>query len=101
MSTISSSLDSLHQQRETSRQTADIINAGQEATPACGKGAIKNVGDTERLISLATGCFLTGYGLGRPSLTGLLMAGAGLALAQRGYTGHCSLYAALGKSTAT
>src|ERR1041384_6630130 len=59
-----------------------------------------NIGELERWASLAGGVLLTILGLTRRSLSGLVLAGAGGALIYRGLTGHCQLYAALGKSTA-
>jgi len=59
-----------------------------------------NVGDGERLISVAGGGALSIYGLKRGGLGGLLMTIAGGALIYRGATGHCDLYRALSVSTA-
>src|SRR5882672_1862042 len=59
-----------------------------------------NVGDGERLISVAGGGALSIYGLKRGGLGGLLMTIAGGALIYRGATGHCNLYKALSVSTA-
>jgi uncharacterized membrane protein len=59
-----------------------------------------NVGDAERVLSALGGGALAVYGLSRGSLGGLLMAGVGGALVYRGLAGHCSMYCALGISTA-
>jgi hypothetical protein len=59
-----------------------------------------NVGTYERWASVVGGGLLTGYGLTRGSLGGLVLAGLGGALVYRGVTGHCAGYAALGISTA-
>jgi uncharacterized membrane protein len=59
-----------------------------------------NVGDNERLISVAGGGALSIYGMKRGGLGGLLMTIAGGALIYRGATGHCDLYRALSVSTA-
>jgi uncharacterized membrane protein len=59
-----------------------------------------NVGETERIASLVGGSVLAIAGLTRGSLSGLGLAAIGGALAYRGITGHCSLYGALGMSTA-
>jgi uncharacterized membrane protein len=59
-----------------------------------------NVGDGERLVSVAGGAALGLYGLSRGSLGGLALAALGGALAYRGLSGHCNLYHALGFSTA-
>jgi uncharacterized membrane protein len=59
-----------------------------------------NVGDVERWASLLGGGALTLFGLTRGSLGGLGLAALGSALIYRGATGHCSVYGALGVSTA-
>jgi uncharacterized membrane protein len=59
-----------------------------------------NVGDTERLASALGGGALAAYGLSRGTLGGLALAVLGGSLVQRGVTGHCSLYGALGVNTA-
>lgn len=59
-----------------------------------------NVGRAERLASLAGGSLLAAYGLSRGSLPGLLVGAIGGALAYRGWTGYCSVYQALGMSSA-
>lgn len=59
-----------------------------------------NVGDAERWLSAVGGGALAVYGLKRGGLGGTLLLAVGGALVYRGYTGHCSAYAALGKSTA-
>jgi uncharacterized membrane protein len=58
-----------------------------------------NIGDNERLISVAGGGALSIYGLKRGGFSGLLMTIAGGALIYRGATGHCNLYRALSVST--
>jgi uncharacterized membrane protein len=61
-----------------------------------------NVGEVERLLSLAGGGLLALVGLSRAnSLAGLGMAALGGSLLYRGLSGHCPVYRALGKSTAT
>lgn len=59
-----------------------------------------NVSDAERKVSLAAGSILALFGLWRRSIPGLLIAGAGGALAYRGITGHCPGYQAMGIDTA-
>jgi uncharacterized membrane protein len=59
-----------------------------------------NVGDTERLASLAGGGALVAYGLFRGGLSGVGLALLGGAILSRGVTGHCSLYKAVGTNTA-
>jgi len=56
-----------------------------------------NLGDGERLASLLGGAALLFYGLARrPSLASALIAAAGGLLLQRGASGSCLLYRALG-----
>jgi len=59
-----------------------------------------NVGDVERLLTLAGGAVLSLYGLQRRSLGGLAVAGVGGTLLYRGLSGHCSIYQLLGVSSA-
>lgn len=63
-------------------------------------GREENVGQIERWISMLAGGGLVAFGLVRGRLTGLLSALAGAALVQRGLTGHCRVYEALGYDTA-
>ncbi|HET6576490.1 MAG TPA: SRPBCC family protein [Fimbriiglobus sp.] len=58
-----------------------------------------NVGDTERLASLAAGAALLGYGLTCRGLSGVILPALGGALLLRGATGSCPAYQALGVST--
>ncbi len=69
--------------------------------PASGShtGSRKNVGSTERWISLGAGAALTLLGLSRRGLGGLLSLGAGAALIHRGVTGHCRVYESIGVDT--
>jgi uncharacterized membrane protein len=60
----------------------------------------QNVGETERWISMLAGGGLVAFALARSRLSGLLSALAGAALVQRGLTGHCRMYDALGYDTA-
>jgi uncharacterized membrane protein len=53
-----------------------------------------NVGNFERALSAAAGGALLLWGLRRPR--GVLLGVLGTALAARGLTGHCPVYAALG-----
>lgn len=59
-----------------------------------------NVGKLERYGSIGAGVALAAYGVTRMSIPGLLLAVVGGALVQRGITGHCQVYEALGLSTA-
>lgn len=59
-----------------------------------------NVGSAERLLSLASGLLLFGWGIYR---RGLLRYGAmavAVALCDRGIRGNCAVYSALGKTAA-
>lgn len=58
-----------------------------------------NVGQTERLVSVAGGVALATAGLARRSPGGALLALAGAALVHRGATGHCMVYRAAGMDT--
>ena len=62
-------------------------------------GTSQNVGDAERMISLFGGSLIGLYGLTRGSLSGLVIAGLGGALAWRGLSGNCSVYRAFGISS--
>jgi uncharacterized membrane protein len=55
-----------------------------------------NVGQTERIVSVAAGSILTLLGLGRRDALGLVIGGVGGGLLYRGATGHCHTYQALG-----
>lgn len=59
----------------------------------------RNVGDRERIASLIGGALLAGYGLQRRDLTGVALMAVGAGLVQRGASGHCMVYDALGVST--
>lgn len=64
-------------------------------------GGEANVGTVERWASMFGGGFLAGAGLKRRGLPGAIMGVAGAILLHRGATGHCSVYSALGVSTAS
>jgi uncharacterized membrane protein len=59
-----------------------------------------NVGEAERVLSALGGGALAIYGLTRGTLSGLLLSALGGGLLYRGATGSCSMYRALGISTA-
>jgi uncharacterized membrane protein len=63
-------------------------------------GASVNVGEVERWASAIGGGALALYGLTRGSLGGIALALVGGALVQRGVTGHCNLYDAIGYNSA-
>ena len=78
-----------------------LINIGQGVeTGGAGEstGSSVNVGQTERWVSAVGGGALALYGLPRGSLGGIALALVGAALVQRGYSGHCGLYEAIGYS---
>src|SRR5688500_17170789 len=60
----------------------------------------KNVGDTERIFSLALGAGLGLAGLSQGRVRGLALIALGAGLIRRGYTGHCGCYSALGINNA-
>jgi len=60
----------------------------------------RNVGDWERVASGIGGAALLSYGLARrPSIVSALLAMGGVLLLERGLSGHCSFYGALGLSS--
>jgi len=63
-------------------------------------GSDHNVGQPERVVSALGGALLALWGIERRTLPGALAALVGGALVQRGVTGHCQVYGALGVSTA-
>jgi uncharacterized membrane protein len=64
--------------------------------PANSCGLEKNIGETERLVSLVGGIGLGIAGLATGRLKGLALTALGAGLAFRGYTGHCGCYTMLG-----
>jgi uncharacterized membrane protein len=60
----------------------------------------QNVGDSERVLSVAAGTALGLLGVMRGRLSGLALAALGGSLVWRGYSGHCYCYDALGITTA-
>jgi len=58
-----------------------------------------NVNDVERLLSVAAGGALAAYALKKRDLSALVVGLLGGALVERGVTGHCHVYDALGLST--
>ena len=59
-----------------------------------------NVNDIERVLSVAAGGALAAYALKKRDVSALLVGLLGGALVERGVTGHCHVYGALGMSTA-
>ena len=62
--------------------------------------AHQNVGESERIVSVAAGSIAALLGLRRRSLPGLLIAATGGAMVYRGLTGHCPTYELLDIDTA-
>lgn len=71
------------------QSTSEITGGEREASGI-------NVGQTERLASAIGGGALAIYGITRGSLGGIALALLGAALVQRGYSGHCNVYEAMG-----
>ena len=59
-----------------------------------------NMNQVERWASMAAGAALAIYGLSRRRGSGMAVAALGGALLERGFTGHCHVYNALGVNTA-
>ena len=60
----------------------------------------RNVGQVERWTSVAAGVGLALYGISRRGTNGWTMAALGGMLLQRGASGHCHMYEAIGMNTA-
>lgn len=73
--------------------------AQQETANTCPTSCSTNVGELERMASIAGGVALAFIGLNSRSTRGLLMMALGGGLVYRGVTGHCHLYEALGVHT--
>lgn len=70
---------------------------GSAGCPTC---SLQNVGNMERVLSVAAGLGLAAAGLKRGRVSGLLLTAMGAGLAWRGVSGRCEMYRALGISTA-
>jgi len=55
-----------------------------------------NVGKNERAVSVAAGAILALQGISRGTITGLATTAVGAMLINRGASGHCACYEALG-----
>jgi len=80
-----------------------LINVGRQAESggeSAKASSTVNVGEVERWASAIGGGALALYGVTRGSLGGIALALVGAALVQRGYSGHCNLYEAIGYSSA-
>jgi uncharacterized membrane protein len=91
MSTTIERAEARRSERPATARTTGMRRWGREGT---------NVGETERLLSALGGGALTLYGLKRGDARGLFSALLGAIIMQRGLTGHCQFYGALGVSTA-
>ncbi len=87
-----------HGTSQSHATTGNVWPVSAGSRQSCG-GEI-NVGDTERSLSAIAGGGLLLFGLSRLSLTSLLGIAMGGALLYRGLAGHCSVYEALGMTTA-
>ena len=84
------------------REDALDVTGQSAGTPEVGAefASKVNVGQTERWASAIGGGALALYGLTRGSLGGIALAILGGALVQRGVSGHCNVYGAMGYNTA-
>lgn len=80
----------------TETQAPEVSERGREVPEA----EQTNVGQRERLISGLVGGLLVSRGALKPSLGSLVMAGVGVMLVRRAWTGHCGAYEKLGINTA-
>jgi uncharacterized membrane protein len=87
----------VEQQLSKGQHYLEQTNEGYEPADAAQD---QNVGDTERILSMAAGAGLAAVGLVRGRWGGLLLSALGAGLAWRGYSGRCQCYAALGINTA-
>jgi len=90
--------------QQTRQGVRDLDQWKDPPFPASGgpipPSARPNVSEGERALSFIAGSSLIGAGLAQKSIGGLLLGGLGAALVQRGWTGHCSLYQAIGHNSA-
>ncbi len=84
-------------EKTRSMNTADSM--AREVGPLYSSAHV-NVGVTERLISVASGLLLFGWGIYRRGLLGYGAMAIAAALCDRGIRGHSGMYPALGKTTA-
>lgn len=79
-----------------------MTNTENEFQPQQAAGAL-NVGQTERLVSVGLGAFLLSSGINNlfsHPIKGLIRTVLGGALLYRGASGHCPVYASIGKTKA-
>jgi len=92
----------MSQTYSTTGQSVSSHDAADRAreTDTCEKSQpTTNISSTEKWLSLGGGALLSGLGLSRGKLGGLVLLGAGAGLIYRGLTGHCYCYDALGIDT--
>jgi uncharacterized membrane protein len=75
------------------------LHSYEQRSQQQGRGHETNVGDNERMVSVAAGSVLALLGLGRGGLPGLLIGAVGGGMIYREATGHCPAYAAMGVDT--
>src|SRR2546421_5201937 len=90
MTTLNASID--HRDQQSDRRE----EAGQRQPGDDGRRTYLNVPPAERWASGLSGAAMVALGLKMRSIPGALLAIVGGAMVQRGWTGHCSAYAALG-----
>lgn len=76
------------------------VHAGR-APHGTANGRGRNVSTAERAVSALGGALLAFYGVERRDVPGGLLALVGAGLLERGVTGHCHVYGALGVNTAS
>jgi len=86
--------------QEGFRQQGRASERGRGGSAAADQAQQRNVGNSERIVSVAAGSILALLGVSRRSLPGVLIAGVGGAMIYRGATGYCPAYGALGMNTA-
>jgi hypothetical protein len=79
--------------REAASSVTDVANSLLGAAEV-------NVGSNERVLSVAAGVLLFGWGLYRRGILGYGSMMLAAALWDRGVRGHCGVYSAMGKNTA-
>jgi uncharacterized membrane protein len=84
------------------RPTEQTVSSDQLSTDHSAQegGWSANVGQGERMVSVAAGAILIWQGLMRRTTSGFVAAGVGAAMVFRGISGRCPMYSALGMNTA-
>lgn len=81
-------------------QNQEAMTPGLMESDQAGQAQYRNVNDNERRLSMVGGAASLLAALRVGGLPGMALGGLGATLLYRGATGHCPLYARLGKSTA-